>query len=279
VAHHVEVHAPGKAPAKFELSDAYHWIGAGAHGQLRPSGDSSELQPEIEFFPQADGVQVIASPKTRVRVSFEGVEIKQALVRWGEEIFLDETRLAFYEVKSSGPRTALLIAFAATAVALAMMTFWSGDGEASDSRLPEVPAPPLYEGQVTCSMTAANAEARAVEAERLATAKRERYAFDSRDGVSALPLFQEAVACLRDAGRIQDAQRVNADFVSFRQKLDEDYAALGLELRTARSAKRYAEALRATRELEAFVAARPSDAYSEWLLSLHREFEQKLAKR
>jgi hypothetical protein len=158
------------------------------------------------------------------------------------------------------------------------LIFWGNDGAASGGQSREVMAPPLYESETRCSASGAAAEARTVEAERLATAKRKRYPFDGHDGLASLPLFQEASACFRNAGRIQDAQRASGEFTSFERKLSEDYAALQLQLRTARSARQYSEALHVTRDLEALISGRPNDAYSEWLADVHRELERKLAQ-
>jgi len=203
--------------------------------------------------------------------------VKQALVPWGEDLFLDDVRVSVLEANESDRRKLVSLAVAVAVAAVVAVTFGGSDEARGGAPANEVPAPSLDAAEVGCPTSGSAAEARAVEAERLAMAKRERYGFDARDGVLSLPLFQEAAACFRDAGRLQDAQRVSLSLAAFAQKLGEDYAALRLQLRTARSEKQYAEALRVTRELEALVAARPIDAYSQWLANLHRELEQKIA--
>jgi hypothetical protein len=77
---------------------------------LQPQGDAPETRSEIEFFPGKDGIEVLARSDARSRLMFHGAEVTQVLVRWGEELFLDDViRITFIETQTSRSRSTSLL--------------------------------------------------------------------------------------------------------------------------------------------------------------------------
>jgi hypothetical protein len=273
MAHYVEVHAPEKPAERQPLKAELLWArSADGECALYRRGQTETLTPEVRLVPKDDGVEIEAL-RPSVELVAQGVRVKGLLARWGDEVFVGRVRLAFVEAKGTERSQGVMIILLLLALSAALFAF--GGSQALDAAGREPAPPALYDGARACSASDPTAaEARAIEAERLAKAKRERYAFDTKDGVLALPLFQESSACFRGAGRIQDAQRLAAAFEGWQEKIDGDYAALQVRLRAARNEGRFADARRVTHELLALLTLRGGDAYAEWLQGLDREFDK-----
>ena len=141
-------------------------------------------------------------------------------------------------------------------------------------------APALVETLVTCSASDPTTTVhRALEAERAARAKAQRFLFDFSDGVEALRLYQEAAACFDRAGRTAEATRAQSDLANWQARVNDEYSALRLRLRVALDHDRFADALHATKELQALLSDRVESPYLEWLARVRRELETKASKR
>ncbi len=278
MSHHVDIHAPGRPAERRALEADAVWVVDNGRGALRPRGETRGLSPQVELVPGEQGVHVKGRSGAAVRVRVHGSELPEALIPWGDEVFFDDVRLAFVrgaDGKKGRPLILLLaLLVAAGAVLATTRARTSSAGSGSD-----VPPPALHTTGAVCSVTGAiSAEAKAIEVERAAMAKRGRYVFDASDGVAALPLFDEAAACFRDAGRIEDARRAGAELDEWQKKLDADYASLQLELRAALSENRVSSALRAARDLEDLLSTQHDHPYSEWLRGVRRDLQQRAPK-
>jgi hypothetical protein len=274
---YAEIHAPGRPPIRQELDAIAAWVGAGKEGVIVRQAELIGARSEVDLFPDANGVRVESADGASVALHFHGDRVRTAMVQWGDEIFLDDVRLTFLQTPGSR-RERLLLGLLAVVTALTITSFLCRGAAADGIATPELNPPSFFEVVASCTAVGPEAaEARGREAERLALAKKARYAFDARDGVEALALLQESAVCFRDVGRIQDAQRMSGEFGGFRERVGDDYAALRLRLRSALAAQRWREALDATRELERFLG-QGDDAYRQWLASLRRQLEQKTAK-
>ncbi len=109
----------------------------------------------------------------------------------------------------------------------------------------------------------------AAEKLRLASAKRERSPFSVRDGVEAVPLYETASACFKDAG-VPDSERTAASSaVALRGKLEDEYRARRVRLEHA---YRLNDPVGAKRELDVLlpmISHRPGP-YLDWLRWLDR---------
>lgn len=278
MSHSVDIHVPGASAERRPLDGDAVWVLEQGRGVLCGRGETRGSRPEVELVPGEHGVLVKARAGAAVRIRVHGSELSEAIIPWGDEVFLDDARLAFVTAPSGGrgrPLLLLLALLGAVGVVVATSRGRLGASVAGNDPVP----PPLPAAAATCSATGGmTVEARAFDAERSAAAKRARYAFDVSDGVAALPLYDEAAACFREAGRIEDARRATAEADAWRTRLDADYASLVLELRAARAEKRVRDALRAARDLEALLASQPEHPYTEWLRGVRRELEQQRPK-
>jgi hypothetical protein len=278
MSHSVDIHAPGQPAERRSLEADAVWVLDAGRGLLRARGETRGLPPEAELVPSEQGVLVKARAGAAVRVRVHGSEVQEALISWGDEVFLDDVRLSFVSKADRSKGRPLLLLLGLLVATGAVLSTTRATTSSSPSK-PEVPPPALHASGSTCSVTGArSAEARAFDAERAALAKRERYVFDLSDGVAALPLLDEAAACFRESGRIEDARRTSTALDEWRRKLDTDYASLQLELRAALADHRVKPALRAARDLEDLLAARADHPYVEWLRGTRRDLERRDAR-
>jgi hypothetical protein len=272
---YLEIHENHRPPRRHELERDLFWIGSARNGTLAERDAAKSGAQAAELLPDERGVRIQLLPRAPFRLTAAGVVGTSANVAWGDEVFFDDVRLTFVEDAGRG-RRGLVAAVALAAVALAVVLLVPG-GPQSSALTEPVAAPRFEPGRAACSAAGAGVEARAFEADRLGRAKRERYAFAGKDGVEALPLLREAVACFRDAGRIQDAQRVQAALADLCERLNVDVLSLGLTLSAALERERFAEALRTVRKLQALVGTGRTGAYAEWLDRTRRDLEGKLS--
>jgi hypothetical protein len=94
------------------------------------------------------------------------------------------------------------------------------------------------------------------QAAHAALAKQERYPFDRSDGTEAVRLFQESRACFIQAGLSEDAGRVAEELQRWTSRIDEEYAALRLQLRVALDQRRHQDALSAVKGLQSLLGER-----------------------
>ncbi len=272
--HWVDVHRPGAAAERFALEGTLVFIVEDGEGRLVPRDDASG-RPGIELVPGSAGVKIAVRRGFPGRARAHGAEVQQTLLAWGDDLFVDDVRLAFLQRAKGGSRVFVLVAtvLAGATVVLGALREPSARGRANDPK-----PPPLAAAEKSCTASGEAAEARAREAERRADAKRARYPFDPSDGVETLPLLEEAASCFRAAGRIEDARRSRAALDTWRERLDGDYASLRLALRGALAENRSNAALEAVRDLESLLSGRRDDPYFEWLESKRRELERTLAR-
>jgi len=275
----VEIHIPGGNPERHELLATNSIVGIGAEAAVRVSPASKFADVELELQLKADGVIVRSVAQTQGGIIFEGAAVSVADVPWGEEIFAKGVRLTFLaaSTKRSGPNPALLIIAPLVLLVAGFAAFESL--ETGDTLAREIEAPSLVDEDRPCALSSPQeAEHHAREAERAALAKEERFPFEARDGVEAASLLGEARACFATAALESDRTRANAELKQWSERLDQEYSALQLRLRVALDNERQQDALDACQALEALLASRPDCPYRQWLSSVRREVEGKLAR-
>jgi hypothetical protein len=274
VSHWVDIHVPGLPPERRVLEADQVWVVERGRGALRARSEITGVPPDVALVPGEHGVLVKRRPDAAVRMRVHGSEVPEALVPWGDEVFLDDVRLSFL-CRKDGSKARPLVLLLALLVASGAVLAAKRARPSESARGTEAIPPPLFVSGAGCSVDGTkSAEARAIDAERTAVAKRERYVFDASDGVAALRLLDEAAGCFREAGRIEDARRATAELEEWQRKLDADYASLRLEVRAALSEKRTQRALRAARDLEDLLSTQPDHPYAEWLRSVRRDLER-----
>ena len=91
------------------------------------------------------------------------------------------------------------------------------------------------------------------------------------------PRYEAKQACDRAAANTSDAERVNVELRRWTAHLNEDFAATRLRLRMALEHKRWGEALDAVQCLQALLEQHGKEPYTDWLGSLRRELEGRIA--
>jgi len=124
----------------------------------------------------------------------------------------------------------------------------------------------------------AAAERRARDAEKAATAKQQRSAFDLGDGVDAVALFRQAEACFQASGKGEETARSARQRADWVLRLTEQYATLRMRLRAALDAERPGEALVTLNELQALLARQDPGPYQRWLCQLRESLDRKVVQ-
>jgi hypothetical protein len=275
----VEVHIPGGNPERHELLAVRSLVGVGVGASVRVSSASGFDDVELELELKPDGVVVRSATQTHGTITFEGMAVSVAEVPWGEEVFAKGVRLTFLapSTKRKGPSPVLLLVAPLVLLVAGFVAFQSL--RADDTSAREVEAPRLIDDDRPCTQAnAEDAKHHAREAERAALAKQERFPFEAQDGVEAATLLGEARACFGTATQEADRARVDAELKQWSERLGQEYAALQLRLRVALDNDRQQDALGACQALEALLTGRPDSPYRQWLSSVRREAEGKLAR-
>jgi hypothetical protein len=115
-----------------------------------------------------------------------------------------------------------------------------------------------------------SADAFAEQQLRAAEGKRERSPYSVQDGMQAVPLYAEAAACFRIAGRREDAHDSGEAAARLASQLQDDLHAHQVRLEWALDRKRWDAAARELLVMRELVAGR-NDAHAQWLAAVSRE--------
>lgn len=256
-------------------------IGSGAHCDIRLPIDqaaveniaiqsgSTGLVAEARSFQPAPTIN--DSPFTRTQVMQDSVlGVGQTRI-WVTPAELGEGAVIKKKEQKTSPFTLVLAAVAIPICAYILI--FTGNGGGAQAPAPaKVPAlwsktPP------TCPQSSSEAAAAlADDRAALAKAKQERRPFHVQDGVAAVPLFEEAAACYRVAGKTKLAARYAHHAAELRKDVANDFRTHRVRLEHAISVKDWATAQQEVRVLLAFMQGKQGD-YVTWLSNLDRHLE------
>ena len=276
----VEIHIPGRNPQRHALLGDRLTLGTGAAASIRVPACTGFEAEQLELFTNDHGVRVQVPTGTQGALVFDGSEHRSVSGPWGCEVFVGNVRLAFLSDSSGRRSSPVLLLLAPVVLILSGLGAYRA-ALPNDASALEVAAPPLFDEQPigSCSQSEPGvAEHRARDDERAALAKEERSAFDATDGMDAVPLFNQALACFQVVGKTEDISRVASELSSWRSRLNEQYATLRLRLRLSLDSERHADALAAANELRALLAHQQEGPYWQWLVQISRTLEHKLSK-
>jgi hypothetical protein len=280
VKHFVEIHVPGTNPRRHELLGDRLTLGTGAGASIRVPASTKFEAEQLDVFTNDYGVHVQVPTGTKGALVFDGSEHRSVSGPWGCEVFVGNVRLAFLS-DSSGRRSSPVLVLLVPVVLISLGLGAYRAALPNDLSVLEVAAPPLFDEQPIdgCSQSEPGvAEHHARDDERAALAKEERSAFDVTDGMDAVPLFNQALACFQVVDKPEDISRVADELSSWRSRLNEQYATLRLRLRLSLDSERHADALTAANELRALLAHQQEGPYRQWLVQISRTLEHKLSK-
>lgn len=175
------------------------------------------------------------------------------------------TTLSSRDVPPNGVRPSRFALIACVGVLAGGLVFWALFVADARSKRSEPPAPPdLFVHAVTCPQKS-NVAKRARRFEELALLREDRYAYDARDGVRAVSLYELAGSCYQHAKATVDSLRTRRAAARLRSLINTDYAAARLSFSRALEAERWSVALAELRRLIRLTEHLLEDEYVVWL--------------
>ena len=275
----------GTVPDKIVVDSDRVLIGSGPHCEIRLPPDQAEAEHVLitflggSVYAQARGQN---PPPMLNGAPFSEVQVEQGsrLQIGGAEITVsiieiaDQAKVAVDKKKDQvNPLTYVL---AAIAVPICMFILFVDGGKGDiPTRPAELPA--LWpEGDKKCSQSSkGQALAVANDKKILALGRRERSPFDVRDGVLAVPLFQESADCYRVAGDKERADDMAAAGKKLQSEMEEGYRAHQMRLEHALDVRNLRTAHRETLVLLRMLEGQ-TGPYVVWLSNLDRQLKLKL---
>ena len=237
--------------------------------------DAPELEPlHILVVPRERGVWLSSARNAQTPVLLDGKPFESGELPLGTEVDIGSITLRVV-AGDDGDRTkrarniVLLVLVGVVAVPLL--------GGRDDARppAPTEPPPPLFAAkQDNCPSQGEAAVRRGVQLAERARSKTLRYPFDPREGLAAVALYRSALPCLEEAGVAEEIAREEK---RVRQRIEDDYQLLRLNLERALGESDWSQSATATSHLLALLADRPG-AYRDWLLGVQRFLELRLSE-
>ncbi|HKY34854.1 MAG TPA: FHA domain-containing protein [Polyangiaceae bacterium] len=273
----LEVQAPGTPAEQHELTLGSITAGSGEAAELRLGSAVFQAQHlQLDVLPE--GVRVRLLDSVEGGIVFEGVQLREAMVPWGSEVFVNGVRLSLLAT-GERKRNAHPLLVAALAVALVALG-WQGGGAAADASASTSVEPPAMTLPVApCPEPAPPAALeQARKDEHAAQAKLERYPFDAGEGLRALEHLNVAKACFAAAGATADQSRTEQRLKALQRTLAEDLAAWRLRLDRALDQDRPRDTIAAVRGLDALVGPLGDTPYRAWLKEQRHRLERKQSR-
>jgi hypothetical protein len=238
--------------------------------------DAPELEPlHILLVPRDRGVWLSAARNARTPVLLDGKPFESGELGLGTEVDIGSITVRIATADDDGKakraRNIVLLVVAAV-VAVPFLGVRNGDMPPPASE----PAPPLFAPVPSdCPAEGDAAELRGAQAVERAMSKTLRYPFDPREGLSAVELYRSALPCLAGSDLAEEAIR---DEKQLRQRIEDDYQLMRLNLERALGEEDWKQAAAASSQLLALLADRPG-AYRDWLLGVQRFLELRLSEQ
>lgn len=280
------VQLPDGGPQQLLVDSDRVLIGSGAHCEIRLPGDQAASEHVLITFlgghvyaqaralqppPMLNGAPFTEAPLLPNSVLQIGrSEITVSIVEIADQASLDKSKS-----EPTSPLTYLLGVLAIPLLVFILLDEQPDDG--TGGRPEQVP--PLWEAAgASCPQQAKDqALGMAYSRKVVAEGKRERSPFDVRDGVAAVPLFQQAAACYQVGGEPDTAKEMQAAADKMKKQLEEDYRAHQMRLIHSLDVKDLRTAQREVKVLLAMLQGR-NDPYVQWLGNLERRLKLTLGK-
>ena len=279
-------HADGRVEVLVVDSD-HTLVGSGAHCEIRlPPEQSAVEHLEVSMTPGG----VYGRTRTLDKLAtLNGVPFEQSPIQPTDVIAIGLTQLqiAIVEIednpnvikKKKQQTSPITYVLALLALPLAAYVLLADDGARTGAGIPK-DVPELWPAPIGACPVSAQDQAGAMAAEKrvLADAKRERRPFHVQDGVAAVPLYEVAAACFKNAGDVERAQSASDAGSELRTRVGEDYRAHRVRLEHALSVNDLTTAQKEVRVLRAFTDGLAGD-YVVWLGNLDRQLHLKLGEK
>jgi len=158
-----------------------------------------------------------------------------------------------------------LVSLFGACILLGVTAAWvGGRAEPRHGDRPVAEYPTLFSDEALCS-DHGDVLDRGRKVEELGRMRADRYAYDPRDGIRAVQLYQEAEACYRSAGAERAAARAHQASAAIIARIRTDYAAARLNLTNALEQEHWSDALVEVRRLLFLTDHLGRHEYVEWL--------------
>ncbi|HSN98396.1 MAG TPA: FHA domain-containing protein [Candidatus Nanopelagicales bacterium] len=278
------VQLPDGGPQQLLVDSDRVLIGSGAHCEIRLPGDTAASEHVLITFL---GGNVYAQARSlQPPPLLNGAPFTEAPLAPNSllQIGLSEITVSIVEIadqagvkkKQSEPISPLTYILAILLVPLALFVLLDDPkDDVMDARPESVPA--LWDEAAPACPAQAKDQAlgAAVNRRLIAQGKRERSPFDVRDGVQAVPLFQQAAACYRAAGDSATAAEMQAAAEKIKKQLEEDYRAHQMRLMHSLDVKDLRTAHREVKVMLAMLQGK-NDPYVVWLSNMDRRLKLRL---
>ncbi|EYF06575.1 Hypothetical protein CAP_1705 [Chondromyces apiculatus DSM 436] len=260
-------------------------IGSGAHCEIRLPGDTAASEHVLITFLGGNAyaqARSLQPPPLLNGAPFTEAPLQQnALLQIGRS----EITVSIVEIadqvgvtkKQSEPISPFTYVLAILLIPLALFVLLDDPkDDVLDARPDKTPA--LWdEASAVCPQSAKDQALGMAQNRRLtAQGKRERSPFDVRDGVGAVPLFQQAAACYRAAGEGAAAAEMQGAADKLSKQLQEDYRAHQMRLVHSLDVKDLRTAQREVKVLLAMLQGK-NDPYVVWLSNMDRRLKLRLS--
>jgi hypothetical protein len=240
-----------------------------------PLVNAAELAAEhLKITLRTEGCWVAVAEGVNPPIKMDGQTSRGALIPWGTSFSVGSLRFLVTDkpFKDIAQPSAVSSPVALAAFVMIPLAGWLILTAPTDDipTLTDAPPPSLLPEEVACSVQNQESLLRAVEAAEAASHRAERYPFDAQEGVSAFSLYEEAVSCYQAANRAADATRMRREARRVGLRIEEDYQTHRLRLERALERRRYDEALREAKALNALLRHRYDDPYAEWMSRMER---------
>lgn len=278
------IQQPETSPAQLLVDSDKVLIGSGAHCEIRLPGDQAANEHvQITFMggfvyaeakamqpaPTIDGAPFSEAPlKPNSILRIGASEITISVVEVAEQA-------AATQQKKEGTSPVIMVA-GGVMVAITLFVFLDKKEPDLVGTRPEA-VPQLWQGEAECSIQAKDqAYGQGQKSQVLAEGRRERSPFDVQDGVAAVPLFQEAAACYKLAGKGAEAEEMAAAASELKSKVEEDYRARQMRLEHALEIKDLKVAQSEVKKLLGMLHGQTGE-YVVWLSNLERRLKLEMS--
>jgi hypothetical protein len=283
---HFVIEIPKTAPITMVIDADRVIVGSGAHCEVRlPPEEASPEHLEVR--------RTVAGVHARARAlddlpRLDGVPFDEGPIHEDAVVTIGAVslRIRAVEVAPSDAtfrapknRTSPLALVGAAVIAIGCLAIiFDDDAPRARDPIPD-DAPRLFAEPVSRCSVDDPEQAGALASERwiAAEGKAERRAFDAKDGIAAVPLYELAAACFARAGDDDSAAEALDRGKSLRRSIEEDYHVHRVRLAHALTVDDAVTARKETRILRAFtqaaVAGGSPSRYVGWLESLERRLE------
>lgn len=280
------IQQPETSPEQLLVDSDRVLIGSGAHCEIRLPQDQAAVEHVLVRFmggfvyAEARAMNppplINGSPFTEAPLRPDSIlKIGNSEITINVVEVADQGSVLQTKKEKSNPAIYVLAAIAVPVCVFILLDEGPSDGLGEKPN--EIPTLWSDEEQPCPRQASGEALAAAREARLLAEGRRERSPFDVRDGVAAVPLFQQAAACYKNGGDEARSGEMEESATQLKARMDEEYRAHQMRLEHALEVEDLPAAQREVKQLLAMLTGQTGD-YVVWLSNLERRLKLQIGE-